>query len=134
MSTPAFLPHRILVVDDEPLVCDAVKLMLGFDGHEVETAGNGEQALALFAQGHFDIVMTDFEMPGMKGDALAAAIKARAPRQPIVMITAHADMLKTSGRSLPGVDYIVSKPFLLDHLREAIAKVMSGVPPKENAP
>ena len=70
MKTPAFRQRRILVVDDEPLVCDAVKMMLEFDGHVVETAPNGKDALALLERSKFDLVITDFEMPMMKGDEL----------------------------------------------------------------
>jgi CheY-like chemotaxis protein len=123
MTTPAFPRRHILVVDDEPLVCDAVKMMLDFDGHVVRTAANGKDALALLAEKRFDLVITDFEMPGMRGDELAAAIKARSPGQPVVMITAYAEMLQASGNPLTGVDHIISKPFLLENLREAIAKV-----------
>ena len=115
---------RILVVDDEPFVGDAVKMMLAFDGHEVVTANNGKEALAAFEKGKFDLVITDFAMPGMKGDELAAAIKSRAPTQPVVMITAYAEMLQSSGKRLPGVDFLISKPFLLEHLREAISTVL----------
>jgi CheY-like chemotaxis protein len=115
---------RILVVDDEPFVCDAVKLMLAFDGHEVETANSGKQALTLFEKGKFDLVITDFAMPEMKGDELAVAIKSRAPGQPIVMITAYAEMLQASDNPLSGVDFVISKPFLLENLREAIIKVL----------
>jgi CheY-like chemotaxis protein len=127
MKTPAFPQRRILVVDDEPLVCDAVKMMLDFDGHLVTTAGNGKEALAIFGRDQFDLVITDFEMPVMKGDELAAAIKARAPKQPVVMITAYAEMLQASGNPLTGVDLVISKPFLLENLREAIAKVTPAV-------
>ena len=123
MSTPAFPQRRILVVDDEPFVCDAVKMMLTFDGHVVETASNGKEALAMFEVGKFDLVITDFAMPNMKGDELAAAIKARSPKQPVVMITAYAEMLQSSGNPLTGVDHVISKPFLLENLREAIARV-----------
>src|SRR5437763_11109893 len=122
MSAPASPQRRILVVDDEPFVCDAVKMMLTFDGHIVETASNGKEALALFEAGKFDLVITDFAMPSMKGDELAAEIKARSPKQPIVMITAYAEMLHASGNPLPGVDFVISKPFLLENLREAIAR------------
>lgn len=122
MTAPAFPQRRILVVDDEPLVCDAVKMMLAFDGHVVETASNGKEALAVLERSQFDLVITDFQMPTMKGDELAAAIKARNPKQPIVMITAYAEMLHASGNPLTGVDYVISKPFLLENLREAIAK------------
>jgi len=115
---------RILVVDDEPFVCDAVKMMLTFDGHEVYTANSAREALDVFEKDKFDLVITDFAMPVMKGDELAVAIKERAPGQPVIMITAYAEMLETSGNPLSGVDRMISKPFLLDDLREAIAAVL----------
>ena len=120
---------RILVVDDEPFVCDAVKMMLAFDGHDVMTANDAKEALVVFENNKFDLVITDFAMPGMKGDELAAAIKARSPKQPVVMITAYAEMIQSSGKKLPGVDFLVSKPFLLEHLREAISAVLPDASP-----
>ena len=111
---------RILVVDDEPDVSDTVKMLLKVDGHEVETTNSSQEALGLFESGRFDLVFTDFAMPGMNGHQLAAAIKAGAPDQPIIMITGHAGTLLPS----PDVDFVVGKPFGLEHLREAIAKVM----------
>jgi CheY-like chemotaxis protein len=129
MKKPTIPQRRILVVDDEPLVCDAVKMMLDFDGHRVETASSGKEALAIMEKGQFDLVITDFEMPVMKGDELAAAIKARSPNQPVVMITAYAEMLQASGNRLTGVDLVLSKPFLLENLREAIAKVTPAPAP-----
>src|SRR5579859_248180 len=128
MKAPPFPPRRILVVDDEPFVCDAVKLMLAFDGHQVETVNSAQEALAIFGQRPFDIVITDFAMPVMKGDELAAAIKARNPNQPVIMITAYAEMLQSSGNPLKGVDCVISKPFLLENLREAITKVTTPKP------
>jgi len=119
----AISPRRILIVDDEPFVCDAVKLMLEFDGHHVETASNGKEALKIFEKGKFDLVVTDWKMPEMSGDQLADTIKNLVPEQPIVMITAHAEMLQSTNISLKSVDAIVPKPFLLDDLRKAIAKV-----------
>jgi CheY-like chemotaxis protein len=115
---------RILVVDDEPFVCDAVRMMLAFDGHEVMTAYSGKEALALLDKQPFDLVITDFAMPAMKGDELATVIKARSPSQPILMITAYAEMLQSSGTKLSGVDCVIGKPFLLEHLREALVKLL----------
>ena len=117
---------RILVVDDEPLVNDAIRLMLAVDGHEVVTAGDAKEALALFEPGKFDLVLTDYAMPEMKGDELAVAIKARAPGQPVVMITAYAEMLKESNTPLDAVDGVVSKPFRFDDLRAAVRKATGG--------
>lgn len=124
-------PRRILVVDDEPYVCDAVRMMLAFDGHQVETSGSGKDALGLFAPGKYDLVITDYAMPGMKGDELAKAIKHQAPEQPVVLITAYAEMLKSDENTLQGVDFIISKPFLLENLREAIEKTTASKPAAE---
>ncbi len=122
MPEQKFPKKKILVVDDEPQVCEAVKMLLEFDGHEVVTADSGKEALALFEHGKFDVVITDYTMPEMKGDELALAIKASVPGQPVVMLTAHAEMLKTSAVPLTGVDQLVSKPFQFIDLREAIQK------------
>jgi CheY-like chemotaxis protein len=122
--------RQILVVDDEPAVCGAIKMMLEHDGHEVQTANNGREALSLLEKSRFDLVITDYSMPEMRGDELAAAIKQRLPNQPVLMITAHAEMLKSSGRPLAGVDFLLNKPFLLNELREAVA----GVLPKSREP
>jgi len=122
MSRPTIEPRRILVVDDEPFVCDAVKMMLAFDGHRVDSASSGQEALQLLEKGKYDLVITDYAMPAMKGDELAVVIKSRTPGQPVVLITAYAEMLKASNNPLRGVDFIISKPFLLENLREAISK------------
>ena len=126
MSASGNQVRQILVVDDEPAVCDAIKMMLKFDGHAVQTANGSKEALSLLEQGKFDLIITDYSMPGMKGDELAAVIKKRLPNQPIIMITAYAEMLESSGNPLTGVDFIISKPFLLKDLREAIARVLPG--------
>jgi two-component system, OmpR family, response regulator MprA len=121
-------PHRILVVDDEPFVCDALKMLLEFDGHEVQSANNASDALAMFEAGKFDLVITDYSMPNMKGDELARAIKDRMAGQPVVMVTAYAEMLQLP---LKGVDFVISKPFPLESLREAIFKTSKLVPPAD---
>jgi CheY-like chemotaxis protein len=126
MPTPGNQVRQILVVDDEPAVCDPIKMMLKFDGHEVQTADGSKAALSLLEKVKFDLIIMDYSMPGMKGDELAAVIKQRLPHQPIIMITAYAEMLKSSSDPLPGVDFILSKPFSLADLREAIAGVLPG--------
>ena len=123
MPEPIPAKKRILVVDDEPLVCEAIGMMLSFDGHEVVTAGSGKEALALFERDTFDLVTTDYTMPEMKGDELARALKVRLPGQPVIMITAHAEMFKNDVVAMSGVDQLVSKPFKLQELRDAIQKV-----------
>jgi len=117
--------QRILVVDDEPLVCDSVRWMLAEDGHQVETAATGKAGLDLFRKGRFDLIVLDYELPGMNGDALAAAIKTLDPLQPIVMIAANAEALAASGNPLLGVDLVISKPFDFQEFRTAVLKLLT---------
>lgn len=120
MNNPNVPKRRILVVDDEPLVCDSVELMLTFDGHTVQTAASGPEALAHLENKPFDLVITDYAMPQMRGDELARRIKQRNPDLPVVMITAHAELLASTRTPLPGIAMVISKPFMLETLREAI--------------
>lgn len=80
--------------------------------------------MSLLEKGKFDLITTDYSMIGMKGDELAAIIKKRLPHLPIIMITAYAEILKSSGDPLGGLDCVISKPFLLTELRQAITKVL----------
>jgi CheY-like chemotaxis protein len=126
MTKTAIATKRILVVDDEPFVCDAVKMMLEFDGHKIETAGSGPEALALFEKARFDLVITDYAMPGMKGNELATQLRTLVPKQPVVMITAYAEMLTANQTPMDAVDCVISKPFLLEDLRAAITKATAA--------
>ena len=112
------LPKRILVVDDEPLICQSVTMMLDCDRHRAETARDGTEALAKFDSEHFDVVLTDYFMPGMRGDQLARAIKERNPSQPVILLTAFPPTDKRQT-----FDLILLKPFSLDNLRDAISQV-----------
>ena len=114
--------RHILVVDDEPLIRQTVQMLLEDDGYVVDEAESGPQALAMFEPGKFDMIFTDYFMPDMKGDQLAAAIKKRSPKQPVVMITAFPEKLTCSDCPLGGIDSFICKPFEADALRKAITR------------
>lgn len=96
------------------------KLMLDMDGHIVTEAGNGREALDRFAPGRFDLVITDYLMPFMKGDELARNIKRLAPSEPVLMITGSAAQF--DGSQAPA-DAVLNKPFGLEELRCAVAQL-----------
>jgi len=129
MTDIAITPRRILVVDDEPYVCDALKMLLTIDGHEVVTANAGTEALDLYNKGQFDLMITDYSMPGMKGDELAAEVKSRNPQQPIIMITAFVEKLSGEDSPLANVNELVAKPFRLEEIKRAMARVLNGADP-----
>jgi CheY-like chemotaxis protein len=116
------LRKRILLADDQQSVREAISLLLSLDEHTVVEAVNGAEALDLFRGDQFDLVITDFEMPKMKGNELAARIKQLSPAQPILMITAYAEKL---GGSDNPVDALLNKPFQLQDLRQTMARLLS---------
>jgi CheY-like chemotaxis protein len=73
------MTHNVLVVDDEPKLCDLLSSALGQNGIQVFTAGNGLHALKVLEQEDIDLVISDWRMPGMDGPALLAEIKVRFP-------------------------------------------------------
>jgi CheY-like chemotaxis protein len=117
---------QILVVEDDSSVSKFIKFLLEHDGHTVQTANNGKDALLILEQNKFDLVTTDFSMAGMKGDTLAAAIKERLPNQRVLMISSNGALAEACGNPLPGVDLVIGKPFTQEDLREAVAKVLTG--------
>jgi CheY-like chemotaxis protein len=122
-SSPAdhrIVGKRILLVDDERLVRESIGRLLSKDEHTVVEANNGVEALSLFTRGQFDLVMTDFEIPFLKGSELAAKIKQMAPGQPILMITGYG---KRRGPDNP-VDAVLQKPVDLVRLRTAMAQLL----------
>jgi CheY-like chemotaxis protein len=122
MKPGRVIRKRILVADDEPAVRDALKMLLEVDQHRVTEAQDGAEAFDLVAHGKFDLVITDYEMPRLKGSELAVRVKKLCPAQPILMITAYAERL---GNAENPVDAILNKPFAFDDLRRAIAQLLS---------
>ena len=81
--------RRILVVDDQESMRTLLRDMLEVIGHEVTLADGGEQALSALQQSHFDLVLSDLNMPGMDGTALLKAIKSTYTGIPVVIITGY---------------------------------------------
>ena len=115
---------RVLVVEDELMVCEMIAQYLLIDGHTVETASNGREGLEKFKERCFDLVVTDRAMPEMNGDCMAAAIKQIAPAQPVIMLTGFGNLMEHPDEQSKSVDIIVGKPVKLGEFREAVATVM----------
>jgi PAS domain S-box-containing protein len=119
-------PMSVLVVDDEAMVRDVLREYLSGDGHSVETAGDGYEALKLFGKKKFDLVITDRAMPEMSGDQLITEIKRMEPKIPLIMLTGFGELMKAKGEHPAGADHLLSKPLTFEAYREVIAKVASS--------
>jgi signal transduction histidine kinase len=115
---------HILVVEDEPLVREVIEVYLREDRHVIVTAANGREGLEKYQAGTFDLVLTDRAMPEVNGDVLAAEIKKINPHQPVILLTGFGDLMSGAGEKPAGVDLVVSKPFTLNSLRQAITKAI----------
>jgi signal transduction histidine kinase len=121
-------PCRILVVDDEPWVREALRELLLADGHTVTVAGQGNEALAIFKNETFDLVITDRAMPGMDGEHLAEEIKRIRPRTAVILLTGLGDIIRNAGITSRHVEVIVSKPVTPDQLRKALVDALHAGP------
>ena len=108
---------RILIVDDEPAVCQAIGELLRLDGHEVETATNAEEAVELCKNTHFDLVFLDYYLGDMNGEELLSVFRRANPRQKIVIISGHKPY-PIVGQA----DFLIRKPFTPEVIRRAIVR------------
>jgi DNA-binding NtrC family response regulator len=117
---------KILIVDDENNIRLMLRLALKADGHEVSTASDGPEALDLFGEGQFDLVLLDQRMPGMEGLEVLRIMKQRAPQAKIVMATAFGtvDLARTAMEA--GANGFLRKPFTTEVLRAAVASALAG--------
>jgi len=113
---------NVLVVDDNESLRIVVSKMLSRLGYEVLSADSGENGLRIFLKNRFDIVLSDYEMPGMDGVAFACCIKKSSPRTRVVIMTG-AGTETVFFRKSTAVDEVISKPFSLAQIDEAIQNV-----------
>jgi two-component system cell cycle response regulator CtrA len=116
---------RKLLLDDEPDILQTLSMIMKADGYSVETAWSSKEALCLATQEPFDLVVTDFNMPEMKGDELALLIKDHRAETPVMMLSGSAEILRTTGREMPGVDLLMGKPFSIATFRSEITRLMA---------
>ncbi len=117
---------RILVVDDQEVICELISEYLMSDGHSTVCASRGDEALEQFRADRFDLVLTDQSMPNMNGGQLAGAVKAISPNTPVILLTGFGDEMLAMGGRPEGVDLVLGKPVSHADLRQAIYRVFRG--------
>ena len=125
MNIASNTKYKILVVDDDFELNSSFRLLLEFDGHDVQTAFTGEAALAKLAKSHHDLLISEYWLPRMRGDQLAALAKQRWPTLPIIMVTANSADIQLPDPAIAGVHCLLDKPFTMDQLRQAMSWVLA---------
>lgn len=115
--------ERILVVDDEEIIRDSIGYVLERDGYKVSKAENGAAAYEMLSRTEFDLVITDIEMPQLRGIELLEKISVRSPQTFVIIITAYASIETAIGALRKGAfDYIL-KPIEFDDMLLRVKKL-----------
>ncbi|MEO6002023.1 MAG: response regulator [Opitutus sp.] len=119
---------EILVVDDDPLICEGIGVKLRGEGHVVTLAANGAEALAVIRRQRFDAVVTDILMPERDGLELIAELHRSQPNVRVVAISGGGralgrEYLDAAARM--GAHGVLAKPFSFSELASVLARVVA---------
>lgn len=127
--------QTILVVDDEPGIRLYLKRLLGNAGFAVETAADGDEALAAIQASPPDLVILDVMVGGRDGYEICEAVK-RSPASAaikVVMLSAKSRAIEIEKGMAMGADAYLTKPFSMDELRDTVRRLLSGDQPDAEA-
>ena len=110
------MPARIVVVDDDEALRNAVRRALRLEGYDVELAGNGQEALDRLAAIEADLVVLDVLMPVLDGITVCRRLRESGSRTPILILTARDAVSDRVGGLDAGADDYLTKPFVLEEL------------------
>jgi len=117
---------KVLVIDDEQIVLNSVKRVLGQAGFDVETTLSGRQGLEWALNKTYDVVLTDIRMPDIGGMIVLRDVKRAKPELPVMIITGYANVQSAvQAMKLGAADY-VEKPFTPDQLLKAVNLVIES--------
>lgn len=116
----------ILVIDDEAVLRNVTAKTLEFFGYRTITAAHGAEAMAIYAERSTEIaaVVTDLVMPVMDGPETINALRAVAPRLPLIAVSGLADLDADDTTATLGVDGFLAKPFTVEELITLLARVL----------
>ena len=117
----------VLVVDDQPALCAALRMILELEGHRVVTATSGRAALTQAAQDPPAVVLLDVQMPAMDGYQTQAALQATLPQVPVVFMTAGDRAWQAAARH--GAAGALPKPFDVDLVLDTVARFIPAPAP-----
>jgi DNA-binding response OmpR family regulator len=118
------MTKRILIVDDEENIRWFVSQGLNKTEYVVDTAFDGESALEMIGRSIYDVIVTDYQMPGINGIELIRIIRDRSPRTAVILMTGLEDKrLKQDS----GADIFLQKPFPIRMLKEALDELDGGL-------
>ena len=125
-------PLRLLLVDDESAVRRSLQRALRQEGYEIESASDADSALRLLDQFRFDLVISDYLMPGRNGVELLTEVSRQHPATQRMMLSGEADLKAVVAAMNDGtISQFVTKPWANDALRQTIREVLANAVPRD---
>jgi CheY-like chemotaxis protein len=115
---------NVLVVDDNDCIREVLTALLSHKGHRCESAANGREAMEKVAQGHFDVVITDVNMPEMDGITLTRELALRFSDLPVMIMTGQLDEHCRKSALLAGAREVLRKPFEISEFMLRLHKMV----------
>jgi CheY-like chemotaxis protein len=117
---------HILVVEDNQEVQNVLSRTLNFLVFEVVLADNSVEALAVFIENRFDLVLTDLQMPAMDGSRLAQLVKERSPNTTVILLTGTDGETVRKKVTDGSVDSVILKPFKVNDFQSAVVGALAS--------
>lgn len=109
-------PLKVLVIDDESVICDACRLVLSEENHTVDLRATGREGLKAIRQGAYDVVLLDMKLPDIDGMEILKAVRKEKPDLRVIVMTGYSSMTNAvEAMKLGAIDYL-AKPFTDDEL------------------
>ncbi len=118
---------KIMVLDDEPIVCKRLKPALEKQGYEVDTFTQSSDAMEQIKNVNYDIIITDLKMKGVDGMQLLTEAKQRSPKTEVIVITGFATMETAKESFHKGVFDFIAKPFKLSEIQEVVSRAEAKI-------
>ncbi|MDY7039161.1 MAG: response regulator [Thermodesulfobacteriota bacterium] len=115
---------KVLVIDDESVICDACHLVLTEKGHAVDYCKTGKNGLLAIKRGAYDFILLDMKLPDIDGMEILETIKSEMPSTYVIVMTGYSTMSNAVQAMKMGAADYLAKPFTDDELMEAVEKAL----------
>ncbi len=117
---------KIIIADDDEAILSILNNALLVLGYDVVLARSGEKAIEEFYKNDFDMLITDYMMPGLSGKELITAVKKIKPDIPVIMITGYPLAYPPGVAKSEGIDAYLLKPFRINQLMDVVSRLLPG--------
>jgi DNA-binding NtrC family response regulator len=118
--------HRVMILDDEPIVCERLSSTLSKHDIAIETFTDPNEAIKRIAEVYFTVLITDLKMKGLDGIEILKMVQRISSGTKVIIITGFATMENAKEALKIGAYDFIAKPFKLSQLRDLVLKALNG--------